>query len=86
MFNVGRPNIHARVDKVRPWIEGDIGQAQQCPIDNMLRVLLQRASRTPNAEQHDLLDKCLKQVVRLLNETPAGGDYHPSRIREHLNR
>ena len=52
----------------------------------MFRVFLQRASRTPKAGQLDLLEKCLKQVVLLLNETPAEGDYRPSRIRECLNR
>ena len=72
------------VKKVFPWIERDIELAQTCLVDDMLRVFLQRASDNPNTEQPDLLATCLKKVVRVLSAASSAGDFHPSRIKEHL--
>lgn len=78
-------NIHSSVNNLRPWIERDIEQAQTCPVDDMLQLFLQRVSRRPEAKQPDLLQKCLKEVVRVLNKTPAADRFHPSRIKEALD-
>ncbi|KAG1855233.1 hypothetical protein F4604DRAFT_2042436 [Suillus subluteus] len=59
--------LGAKVKKVRPWIQRDIEQVKQCKADAMLQALLQRACSTPETEQPELLQKCLKAVLPVCN-------------------
>ena len=61
------PDLHARVDQIRPWIQRDIEQFQTCQVDVMLQTFLQRASRDPENQQSDLLARCLKAVLPVCN-------------------
>ncbi|KAG1730075.1 hypothetical protein EDB19DRAFT_1391181 [Suillus lakei] len=66
--------VGVRVKEVRPWIQRDIEQTKQCKADAMLQALLQRASCSPETEQPELLQKCLKEVLPVCNgQVSAGG-------------
>ncbi|KAG1730088.1 hypothetical protein EDB19DRAFT_2012287 [Suillus lakei] len=66
--------VGVRIKEVRPWIQRDIEQAKQCKADAMLQALLQRASCSPETEQPELLQKCLKGVLPVCNgQVSAGG-------------
>ncbi|OJA10728.1 hypothetical protein AZE42_13150 [Rhizopogon vesiculosus] len=51
----------------------------------MLQLFLQRVCCKPETEQPDLLQKCLKEVVRVLNKKPDAERFHPSGIKAALD-
>ncbi|KAG0706490.1 hypothetical protein DFH29DRAFT_845929 [Suillus ampliporus] len=82
--------VGVHVDQIRPWIQRDIQQAEKCPVDAMLQVLLQRASLDPKTKQPDLLKRCLKAVLPVCNGHAKAAvndkDLHSSHIKEALDR
>ncbi|KAG0706458.1 hypothetical protein DFH29DRAFT_1022318 [Suillus ampliporus] len=81
--------VGVHVDEIRPWIQRDIRQAEKCPVDAMLQVLLQRASLDPKTKQPDLLKRCLKAVLPVCNGRAEAAvndkDLHSSHIKEALD-
>ncbi|KAG0699023.1 hypothetical protein DFH29DRAFT_68633 [Suillus ampliporus] len=81
--------VGVHVDQIRPWIQRDIQQAEKCPVDAMLQVLLQRASLDPKTKQPDLLKRCLKAVLPVCNGHAKAAvndkDLHSSHIKEALD-
>ena len=61
------------VKNLRPWVKLDVAEADKCPVDDMLRTLLQRASNNPKTTEPDpeLLPRCLKAVLNVCNNEPG---------------
>ncbi|KAG2361198.1 hypothetical protein BDR07DRAFT_1410360 [Suillus spraguei] len=77
--------LGANVKRVRPWIQRDIEKVKECKADAMLQALLQRASSTPETEQPELLQKCLKAVLPVCNGQASTALVNSSDIEAVLN-
>ncbi|KAG1805969.1 uncharacterized protein BJ212DRAFT_796838 [Suillus subaureus] len=82
--NIGVLGVN--VKKVRPWIQRDIEQAKECKADAMLQALLQRASSSPETQQPELLQKCLKAVLPVCNGQVSAGGIYSSGVETALKR
>ncbi|KAG1717241.1 hypothetical protein EDB19DRAFT_1923676 [Suillus lakei] len=78
--------VGVRIKEVRPWIQRDIEQAKQCKADAMLQALLQRASCSPETEQPELLQKCLKEVLPVCNGQVSAGGIRSSGVETALKK
>ncbi|KAG2070795.1 hypothetical protein BDR04DRAFT_1053775 [Suillus decipiens] len=80
------PNIQSSIKKVRPWIQRDIEQVKECNADAMLQILLQRACSSPETQQPELLQKCLKAVLPVCNGQISAGGTHSSGVETALKK
>ncbi|KAH7904485.1 hypothetical protein BJ138DRAFT_1106789 [Hygrophoropsis aurantiaca] len=78
---------HRRIRAVRPWIERDVDDFMECPVDNMLQHLLYQCRDTsqPDIDKPTLLRQCLQAVLPLANGTSeAQHDIDPKQIKDDL--